>query len=454
MDDNKVKFVVFFANGGKLDIQYFSNLFIVRGLSFDKESQDMFNMYAFQNIWEHLRKSEQPLPREQQVVPNSSPVLTENEKCPDCGVAIEKIAKYCHECGAKLEGSTTTQIQTKGILWHEALYKGLCNLIYSPPGGFKSMLSKYIGTLPIFNKCLYIIVDSSNSIDLSRYSMTLGEKAIIISQKMFQQKAEGLENAQRWQIHLESIMVYNLPANQYRDLNRMEEILNKIKRKYSSKDQVPKVDEVTVLCEIISEAIQMGIDFICVDSLNALMGDTRKLNRKTIQRILQLAKENGVTLLCIHHTNKSGIIAGSSSIVEEFDYVGRLSNDTTVTSLARNERILLLTEEKARYSIPQAYHIKAVFGDGPNPTFELVSKEDYSKDNYQSNDLNLTDIIINILNAVEGKIITLKKLSDLVRQKRPETVDGSIINVLTALSRKGIVQKTNDEWATITILSN
>jgi len=48
--------------------------------------------------------------------------------------------------------------------------------------------------------------------------------------------------------------------------------------------------------------------------------------------------------------------------------------------------------------------------------------------------------------------ITLPELLKRVQEVRPDTVQGSVINVLTTLSRKGIVRKTEGGWATITII--
>jgi len=449
MEEN-IKKAVFAANGFKVDIRYFISLYIANCGSFDQESQNLFNYFLFSQP-KQTEKKDSPSEKEQLSVTISVPTVTETTKCPSCGVTLEKVGKFCYNCGIKLEGDATMQNEPGRILFGQAFYKSMTNLLYSPPGGKKSLLSIRVGASEVIKKCLFIITDSSNEFDLSRYTKALGEKAMIVTQKMFQHKSDRLEDSKQWQIFLESMVVYNLPLNQYHDLNRMDDILNRVKRKYNCKDQVLKVDEATVFCEIISEAVKIGIDFVCLDSLNGTFGDSRRLNRKTIRRILQTAKDNGVTLLCIHHTNKAGIIAGSSGISEEFDYICRLADDTT-TSLTRNERRLLLTEEKARYSIPQSYHIKAVFNDGPNPKFELVYQEDYLGDNSSSNVPNLPNVVENILTAWESDTITFHELLRLVKDVMPKTVKGSVTNVLTDLSRKGIVQKTNGSWATILIL--
>jgi len=287
-----------------------------------------FNDVAKIIIMRDIISTKELIQKEQQPVPDSSLTVTEAIKCPSCGVGLEKVNKYCHKCGVKLEDNATSQIQVEKIIWAGAFYKGLCNLIYSDSGGFKSMFSKFIGSLPMFKKCLFIILDSCNKIDLSRYSTALGEKAIIISQKVFQQKTDELEDAKEWQIFMEGIMVYRIQANQSSEERRFEEILHRVRRKYRSEKHVSRIDEIDVLRDIIIEAISMDVDFICIDSLNALIGDSRKPTRKMIQRILHPARENEITFLCIHHTNKAGLLAGSSGIIEEFDYVGRLSTDT------------------------------------------------------------------------------------------------------------------------------
>jgi len=341
----------------------------------------------------------------------------------------------------------------KPILFGKAFYKNARNLVVAPAGGFKSFLSINLAANEEFQKCLFIILDSSNEYDLLRYTEALGNKAIIITLESFQNKEDALKNTRRWDAILESMMVYGFGAELYRDFRHAEEIKNSIFKKYGIKEGANvSIDEVSVLNAIIIEAIKtMGIDFVCIDSLNALIGDSRKLNRKTIRRITELAIANKVTLLCIHHTNKLGQIAGSSSISEEFDYIARLSLDKPSIQTINNETILLLSEEKARYSKKQTYQAKIVFEDGPNPKFQLISQTDYYQNEPHIDDLNLTDRTEVILTTWEKDTITFDELKRQIGGN-PPPVDRSIKNCLKTLSDKGIAKMTDMTWYVIQIV--
>jgi hypothetical protein len=458
--DNNVKSALYAANGFKIDDRFFYILGIANGGFWDTETQDLFNNFAQFNMMKQNIETNQPL-KEQPSVSASLPATTETSKCSSCGSVIDRDSKFCKGCGCKLEVESFMYNQPTKILFKKAFYKDLTNLLYSSSGGKKTLLSIYLGASAVFKKCAYVITDSSNDFDLSRYSKALGDKAIIITQRNFQQKTDVLEDSKRWQIFLESMAVFSLTKDQYYDHNRMETILSRIKRKYHSRDQEKKVDEITVLCELISEVLQMGIDFLCIDSLNGTFGDSRKISRKTIRRITQLAKNNGVTLLCIHHTNKAGLPAGSSGITEEFDYAGYLSDDITTTDLNENESILLLSEEKARYSKRQIYRIKTIFDDGLNPKFELIDQEENLKDNFQQHGkidppiLSLTSrsnekksfvqhLILDLLEKSPKGILTLKELLERVTEYYGEVKDTK--NVYKALKRleiEGLIERVD-----------
>jgi hypothetical protein len=329
-----------------------------------------------------------------------------------------------------------------------AFYRGYLNLLYSSTGGMKSLLSIDVGNE--FKKCLYILVDKDNRSELSRYVNRLGSKANIITLKNIQHKTDAIQSSKKVYADFQ-IMHFIKNKEKFKEYCAVEDITGRIYKGMGIAGLQDKViKELEVLDAIIADAIDnFHIDFICLDSLNGLFGDTNRLNRMAIRKLTQRAVENEITMLCIHHDNGKGEIAGRKSIAEEFDYIYRILPDNAVTDLPDNEKVILLVEEKASYSNPKTFRFKAIFEDALNPKFVFLEQCDNSKSSMK--ELNLTESIKKLLNGQNGEVITFVKLKSMITRNPPPT-DTSIKNCLKTLADQGIVQKTDNSWSIIKIL--
>jgi hypothetical protein len=268
-----------------------------------------------------------------------------------------------------------------------AFYKPALNLLYAKSGVGKSFLSIAIGMSNAFKKCLYILVDCTNENELSRYDC-LANKSKIITLNTLQKRTEEIKQKKKFWADF-TIMVLNKQYKenghyeQYKQYCQAENITKYVYRKMGVEDQSDKIiTEIDVLKVLFKDAIDEKIDFICLDSLNGLLKDPRKINRNSIRPIIEMASGNNLTFLCIHHANKKGVIAGSTATLEEFEYVYRLSNETDAdVNILPNtdENILFLDEEKARHSKQKSFTIKVKFENDIKPIYELINVNNYIK---------------------------------------------------------------------------
>jgi hypothetical protein len=240
-----------------------------------------------------------------------------------------------------------------------AVPMGRKTVLYGPAKLGKSYLTVAIGASNYIRHPLYILIDDGSAGQLDLYKKVLGNKADIITLKMVGDQIEHQEtdrmNAANWRIACEFCSEEFRRRN-----NRFDSITDHVYKSMGIKNDDVKPTVLSTVEAIIEEGVtKKGVDFVCLDSLNALFGDPRKINRVVLQRLFNtIGAKEGITLFVIHHTNKNGEIAGSNATREVFDYVYRLSPGANRGNCLKNESILLLDEEDARYSKPQTFEIK------------------------------------------------------------------------------------------------
>jgi hypothetical protein len=306
-----------------------------------------------------------------------------------------------------------------------------------------------------FKKCLYILVDRRRDGDSNRYNC-IKDKAIVITMQNLNEK-ENKMRSDRKNIANISILgwlqLYKEKNEEFKKCNKAQVIIEQVYKKNGIKiEEGNAIDTLTAYEDIVSEAIEnQGVDFICIDSLNGLVGDSRRLNRSVLNRITQKAEDNNVTLLCIHHTNRSEKLAGDSSIMEKFEYVYRLSEDNSC-KLSENDFALFLDEEKAQYSKRKSFRLKGSFGKGINPDYTLLEQCNYINRILPFNRRkNLTDIITEKLMGWTEETITFEQLKDMLG-RNPSYDDKSIKNCLKTIADRGFIQMINSTWKEIKIL--
>lgn len=441
--------------------------------SWTKESQQTMALGLFCGLFPGMQSGEKT---------QSSLTATGTVKCRSCGMVLDKDGNFCPDCGAKLESGAVLYPDSALVISHEgrnleenkliqntepnstvaqnithppvflgvAFYALRTNILYADGGLGKSLLSIEIAKSNQFKKCLFVLVDNGSDDDLARYINGLGEKAVIITSKEVKQKRTELVSNRRGQANIQTTFFY-ANTKSYKELSHYNGIKKTVEREMGINDQTKEIiDDIYALDALIAEKLKTcEIDFLCIDSLQGLFGDSRRLNRRVIERITQKAADNRLTLLCIHHSNKRGKIAGSSSIYEVFDYVYRLSPNASPTNHRNEGSYLVLEEEKARYTKPQTIHLKAIFNNSPNPKYELISQTDYCfEDIPHSKKQNLEDTILEILSQLDDKEISFEDLKSLIN-RNPPPANRSIKNSLKELFDRGVVQMAGDTWSRI-----
>jgi hypothetical protein len=357
---------------------------------------------------------------------------------------------------SKLDATTDEKkILPEDLKPHQPLFldravpMGRKTVLYGPAKLGKSYLSIAIGASNYIRHPLHIIIDDGSAGQVELYKKALGNTAEIYTLKMIDEQIERQEadkmNAATWRI------LYECNSEDFRRrINRFEDITAHVYKRMGIKNDDVKPTVFSVVEAIIEEAVtKKGVDFVCLDSLNALFGDSRKINRGVLQRLFKtIGDKEDITLLVIHHTNKNGEMAGPNATREVFDYVYRLSPGANNSNCLKNESILLLDEEGARYSKPQTFEIKRTFSSDI-PRYTLLRSWDHDDLSEFPGEMNLTTQIRNILLVHEEKTITRECLKAQLG-KNPPYADETIRKCLKNLP--DLAEKTGGEWKIITII--
>ena len=350
----------------------------------------------------------------------------------------------------------TQKTRDTPIFLGTSIYKGRRTVLYSSAGVGKSLLSIAIGKSNEFQKCLYILIDDASDDNYQKYVNALGEKAILLTLKKIELKIDEINKIKNDQAFVRGYALYTLAQEQYQEYKnyrRAEEIMKNVKKSMKIQDETNNVVDVLLAIEImINDAVENhNVDFICIDSLNRLVDDIRKLTKPVISRITKKAINANITMLCIHHTNQRGKIAGSSCISEMFDYVYKLSLSER-KSHQENEINLFLEAEKSRYTPPRNIFFKAIFGDEDIPKYEELEHDSGIDMLAINSPQNLMNTILSVIDRCTEETISFTVMKNLLGRS-PEPTDNAIKNELKKIENKGKIQKVNGRWDKIHILN-
>ena len=357
-------------------------------------------------------------------------------------------SEICEKEGNKI---TPANRKETASFFNAAIYLNRTNLLYSKAGDGKTDLSIEIGKSYEYEKCLYILADNSREEKYYIHTERLGGKAIIISLKNIMRRVEMLNNDIVFMANFESSIMYD-KLDENREYFWAEKIIKICKKKHGVKNQDRKsINEIDALEAIIFDAITiMGIDFICIDSLNGLFLDSCKLNRKLIRRILQKAVEHNITILCLHHTNSNDKMSGPSAIREEFEYVYKLYVVDNCSNNEMSPRTLIIDEEKARYSKQQRLRFSRCFQENNTiPIYELIDIKDYYK---KERNKNLLETIKEIIDGWNEDTIMLTELTEQLNKIQSATTT-TIKNKLKELADNDFIKMEDGRhWNKIKII--
>jgi hypothetical protein len=335
--------------------------------------------------------------------------------------------------------------------YHHPLWENIAfpqfkrNIVYADPGVGKSLLTAEIGRSREIKCPLYFIADDDSGTQLPIYKSVLGEKGLLIPLSTLQAKKVEIEEKRKNTL-MPDLLLECQPSYKFVQ-NAQERVL---KRNGIEPNIAEKVDTLLSIDSIVDEAVkERGVDFVCLDSLNAIAGDPKRLNRNFIHRVAKIGSKYSITLLVVHHTNKIGDMAGSSAIREIFDHVYRLSVDNSIM-VGENEAQLVLDEEKARFSKPKTLFIRRKFVDDMRAEYKLFDVHDYHLGERNA-PKNLLEGIISVLHTHSLETMEFEELVANLGWNPPPT-EGAVKNCLKSLEKTGKVQKTNGRWAVITII--
>lgn len=181
---------------------------------------------------------------------------------------------------------------------------------------------------------------------------------------------------------------------------------------------------------IAARARHLNVGLIIFDALTNLMSGTDENNVLSVEPVFEnlrrLARESGATVLVIHHTNKQGLVRGSSFISSSVDHLLGVESDP-------HSDLVTISTIKARDLAPVCLTARAVFDSDPGPSFKLVpaSPADASRSMSPA-----TSAIVSLLAA---KPRTFPQLTAQLADLSP----GSIRNILHHLVTNGSVTRAD-----------
>lgn len=183
---------------------------------------------------------------------------------------------------------------------------------------------------------------------------------------------------------------------------------------------------------VIARAKSLKARLIIIDALANVMPGVDENNVLSMKPILKnlhkLAKDTGAAVLVVHHTNKQGVVRGSSLMVADVDHMLCVESD------AQDDLIRLATV-KARDLAPLAHTIRSHFdtNESNEPSFHL------SLEQTQEVARSLSRTSAQVLKLLDGSSLTFAQLAGHLSDLAP----GTVRNVLHELVVTGRVQRAD-----------
>jgi hypothetical protein len=234
-------------------------------------------------------------------------------------------------------------------------------------------------------------------------------------------------------MYRDSVETYTFNNNDFKE----------IKKRIKEKGWMEKSENKRLLAlnEIIDDYITRGVDFICMDTIAALLPSYYKhMDYIDMKIMTSSARQNRISFVLLHHDNGKGEPAGSSDITRNIDAVYKLSK--------KSNDILLLKIEKTRHSRENTFEIKRAIKDD-NVKHEIISVD--SSDEFvpekDSDKGTIRNRILDVLKE-EGRI-NFEYLCQTL-SKDGFANSSSIKNILKQMEDAGLVRKGDGKhWDTI-----
>jgi hypothetical protein len=272
---------------------------------------------------------------------------------------------------------------------------------------------------------------------LKGYDFTL-----ISPQEFTKHKTEDEQN-RRWAAGLEADFLFRNPAF----LKFMRIYKETLKEKGASLKEKKPINLMAFL-SIADDLMEKGIRFFVLDSLTKIFGDTSHISTDLLDSFLEVFKENGATLIVIHHLNREDKFYGSSLLLNSFDEA-YIMQDAGLKDKPYD--LLKIKVEKKRYQGVSDFWIKRtrvsehvaqheVLSDLPTDILDQVSQQtDTVKDRIKQTLMLFDSDVVN--------------REDLLQQLGTGINSRTVTNNLIELEKEGIVKKADPHsWGKIKIL--
>jgi hypothetical protein len=317
------------------------------------------------------------------------------------------------------------------LFMDKAFYRGQYNLMYSKRKAGKSKLAMEVAKSPLIKRSAFILREDYNDGQAGEFRCIVGDKAIVVTMQDWHNAEEKIETQKSSAKFREIILQCTNP--EYRKIQNISRSVLAQAGKFAKTIKNP---DIAIFHAIVENLINQGVDFICLDSLNALLGGTTNFGRDTIESILDPMRSTGVTFLLIHHENKNGKMFGSENLPASFDHIYHLE-------LQRKEgREILTLDEEARNTAPTKLTILRTW-ENSIPIYEMLPET-----TILSNPSSLPDKIMEALSSFGEETVLFGDLFE----KLDDIKKGTLKNNLKEIENKGLIKKTDGKtWSSITV---
>jgi hypothetical protein len=416
---NNIGSVLLYLNGWKVDLKLMNDLWCAKGNLTPLELAIAVNL-----LINKTKEAEQP-----------------STKPPDENKEIPQQSAQPETSGVGNMGDKP--IEHPPLLFDKVVYLGRNNLIFSPGGVGKSLLSMKIARSNHIKRPAFILREDYNGNQIEKYRHLVGDSAIIVTMHNWKEMEQNIQQNEHKKANLEIVLQYINPN--YRKVRNITDTV-------FAKMRLPrgeKTDNFTILTAIVNEVIDEGADLICLDSLNALLDGRSRIDRHSIERILQPLIGKDITFLLIHHTNAKGELYGGVNSFDAFDHVYRLNKMPDSTSTPGTST-LVLDEVKSRHS----EELRIVFTrthTNQDVTYELVSDEPLGDGSWVSQQpTNLNQKIKAAILGFEHDDIPFADLFRKLGGEEGKVSEKGLKNELKTLKDQGSITMTDGKtWGSI-----
>jgi KaiC/GvpD/RAD55 family RecA-like ATPase len=434
--ENCIRNAIQLAAGYKYSNNYFMAMANANGGCFDDETRNEFIAWFISNKMSE-KETVSVVSKEEQ---NNWAEISENNDQQRNTKPAEDVIHTANtddnQAIPKPETVPSTPMEHPPLLFDTTVYQGRNNLIYSPGGVGKSILSMEIARSNHVKRPVFILREDYSGNQIETYRRLVGEKAIIITMRDWEVTKQKIKEGDYEKASLEIALQY-ADANYRKMRNIADAVLSKM-----GLSKGEKADDFTILNAIIKVAIDEGADLICVDSLNALTGGRPKIDRHIIERIFQPFAGKNITFLLIHHTNAKGNLYGGVNSFDAFDHVYQLGKMLSGAS-APGTKFFELDEVKSRHG-EEVHIVFTRAHDGQDVKYDLVSVEPLGERGRKSQQSsNLAQKVKAALSDFEQDDIPIADLFRKLGGEEGEVSEGGLKKKLKDLEDEGVVSKAD-----------